>query len=118
MNKVPITSVISSWLAADKKIAEQCIEEICEYDSESAYKGYMLGFEAGVESQLVKDDDASKIKLLTKQDIADGFKEFKSDTHFKIAVSEDDCVRYISSSEQYWFYAGAMWLIRQLNRHE
>lgn len=118
MKKIPITTVINGWLAADKKITEQCIEEICEYDSASGYRGYMLGFEDGVESQLVKDDDASKIKLMTKQDIADGFKEFKSDTHFKIAVSEDDCVRYISSSEQYWFYAGAMWLIRQLNKQE
>ena len=116
MKKIPITSIISSWMEADKKIAEQCIEEICDYDSESAYKGYMLGFEAGVESQLVKDDHASKIKLLTKQDIADGFKEFKSDTNCKIAVSEEDCVRYISSSEQYWFYAGAMWLVKQLNK--
>ena len=114
MKKVPITDIINGWLAADKKITEQCIEEICEYDSASGYRGYMLGFEAGVESQLVNGEDASKINLMTKQDIADGFNEFKSDTHFKIAVSEADCVRYISSSEQYWFYAGAMWLIRQL----
>jgi hypothetical protein len=35
-----------------------------------------------------------------------------------MAVSEDDCVRYISSSEQYWFYAGAMWIINQLNKQE
>lgn len=118
MKKIPITSIISSWMAADKKITEQCIEEICEYDSASGYRGYMLGFEDGVESQLVKDDDASKIRLMTKQDIADGFNEFKSDTHFKMAVSEDDCVRYISSSEQYWFYAGAMWIINQLNKQE
>ena len=40
MKKVPITDVINSWLKADARLEEQCKEEICEYDSNSAYKGY------------------------------------------------------------------------------
>jgi hypothetical protein len=111
MKKVPITDIINSWLKADARLEEKCKEEICEYDSNSSYKGYMLGFEDGVQSQI--DDDASKC-IITKQDIVDGFKQFKSDSHFIPAVSEADCMQYISSSDQYWFFAGAMWLMNQL----
>ena len=110
MKKVPITDVINSWLKADARLEEQCKEEICEYDSNSAYKGYMLGFEDGVQSQI--NEDASKC-IITKQDIADGFKLFKSDSHSLPVVSEADW-QYISSSDQYWLFAGAMWVMNQL----
>ena len=113
MKKVPISDVINSWLKADARLEEQCKEEICEYDSNSAYKGYMLGFEDGVQSQI--NEDASRC-IITKQDIADAFKGFKSEGHFIPAVSEADCVQYISSSDQYWFFAGANWILRQLEK--
>lgn len=52
MKKVPITEVINQWLKADNRIEDLCREEGCEYHSQSAYRGFMLGFEAGVNSQL------------------------------------------------------------------
>lgn len=116
MKKVPITDIINSWLVAEKRLAKQSKEEICEYHSDSAYKGYMLGFEDGVGSQLVNDEDASKVILITKQDIADAFKDIKGNLK-KVAVSENDCVNYISTSEQYWFFAGAMWLVEQMKNN-
>ena len=115
MKKVPITTVIGSWLKADEKIAKVCECDDCLYHSDSAYRGYMLGFEDGVNSQIVDEGEVESMRLLTKQDIADAFNQFKSDSHFKIAVSESDCMKYISSSEQYWFFAGAMWLIRHMH---
>lgn len=115
MKKVPITDVINGWLKADARLAEQCKEEICEYHSDSDYKGYMLGFEDGVDSQIINDEDASKMTLITKQDIADAFKDFYGK---RVAVSEDDCIKYISSSEQYWFFAGAMWLVEQMKNNK
>ena len=113
MKKVPITDIINSWLKADARLEEQCKEEICEYHSNSAYKGYMLGFQDGVESQT--DENASKF-IISKQDIAYGFRHFKSEAHFTPAVSEDDCVKYIASSDQYWFFAGAIWILKQLEK--
>lgn len=115
MKKVPITDVINCWLVADNRLAKQCKEEDCEYHSDSAYKGFMLGFDDGVGSQIVNDADASKITLITKQDIADAFKSFYGNID-RCAVSEDDCMKYISSSEQYWFFAGAMWLVEQMKK--
>ena len=115
MKKVPITDVINGWLVADQRLANQSKEEDCEYHSDSAYKGYMLGFEDGVEAQIIKDEDASKMALITKQDIADAFKSFYGK---RVAVSENDCVKYISSSEQYWFFAGAMWLAEQIKDNQ
>ena len=113
MKIVPITDLINSWLKADARLEERCKEEICEYDSNSAYKGYMLGFEDGVRSQV--KEDASKC-IITKQDIADAFKRYKSEGNFIPAVSEADCVQYISSSDQYWFFAGAMWLMEKFEK--
>lgn len=52
MKKVPITEIINQWLKADHDLAELCKDEDCEYHSDSAYRGFMLGFAAGVESQL------------------------------------------------------------------
>ena len=115
MKKIPITDVIKSWLAADERLAEQCKEEICEYQSNSAYKGYMLGFEDGVQSQI--NEDASKC-IISKQDIADAYEQFKADRCFLPDVSEDDWMKYIKSSDQYWFFAGAMWLMKQINNNE
>lgn len=115
MKKVPITDVINGWLKADTRLAKQCKEEICEYHSDSAYKGYMLGFEDGVQSQIINEADASKMALITKQDIADAFHSFYGK---RVAVSEEDCVNYISLSEQYWFFAGAMWLIEQMKKED
>lgn len=111
MKKIPITDIISSWLKADERLEEQCKEEICEYDSNSAYKGYMLGFEDGVNSQIV-EEGVEVDAVITKQEIADAFKTFYGK---KCAVSEEDCMKYISSSEQYWFFAGALWLIEAVN---
>ena len=115
MKKVPITDVINGWLKADAMLADQCKEEICEYHSDSAYKGYMLGFEDGVDSQIINDEDASKMTLITKQDIADAFKDIYGK---RVAVSEDDYMKYISSSAQYWFFAGAMWLVEQMKNNQ
>ena len=58
MKKVPITYVINSWLKADARLAEQCKEDICEYHSDSAYRGFMLGFDEGVNSQIISEDEA------------------------------------------------------------
>lgn len=113
MKKVPITDIIISWLNADASLEDRCREEICDYDSNSAYKGYMLGFQDGIQSQV--NEDASKC-IITKKDIIDGFNTFKTDCHFIPAVSESDCVQYISSSDQYWFYAGAIWILKQLEK--
>lgn len=104
MRKVPITDVINSWLKTDARLEEKCREENSEYDSNSAYKGYMLGFEDGVQSQT--DEDASE-SIITKQDIAEGFHEAN------FSILEEDML-HISSTNQYWFYCGAMWLMKQL----
>lgn len=110
MNKVPITTVIKSWLETDKQLTEKCSKENCKYHSDSAYQGYVSGFNDGVASQCVE---------VPKQDIADAFKGIygKIDGMSGL-VSEDDCVNYISSSEQYWFFAGAMWMAKQMNNHK
>ena len=113
MKKVPITTFIGSWVEADARLAEKCREEDCEYHSDSAYKGYAVGFDDGVNTQIV-DEDAIRKQMITKRDIANGFKELNI-ADCKRYVSEDDCLNYISSSEAYWFFAGAMWLIEQLN---
>ena len=112
MKKVPITDVINSWLKADARLEEQCKEEICEYDSNSAYKGYMLGFEDGVQSQI--NEDVSKC-IITKRDIVCGFKELNAGNCASF-VSEEDCIELLSSSQEYWFLAGAMWLMKQLEK--
>jgi hypothetical protein len=64
----------------------------------------MLGFEDGVQSQT--DEDASE-SIITKQDIAEGFHEAN------FSILEEDML-HISSTNQYWFYCGAMWLMKQL----
>ena len=112
MKKVPITDVINSWLKADSRLAEQCKEEICDYHSDSAYKGYMLGFEDGVQSQI--NEDASKC-IITKRDIVSGFKELNAGSCAGL-VSEEDCIQLLSSSQEYWFLAGAMWLMKQIEK--
>ena len=112
MKKVSITDVINSWLKADARLEEQCKEEICEYDSNSAYKGYMLGFEDGVQSQV--NEDASRC-IVTKRDIVSGFKELNAGNCASF-VSEEDCIELLSSSQEYWFLAGAMWLMKQLEK--
>lgn len=106
MKKVPITTIINNWLKADAKLEEQCKEEICEYHSDSAYRGYVLGYQDGVESQMVE---------VSKQEVADAFKGIygKIDGMSNL-VSEEDYVNHISSSEQYWFFAGAMWLMERM----
>lgn len=52
MKNVPITDIINQWLKADHDLFELCKDEDCEYHSDSAYRGFMLGFQAGVNSQL------------------------------------------------------------------
>lgn len=56
MKKVAITDFINTWLEADANLAERSENEECEYHSDSAYKGYALGFEDGVNSQLAQAD--------------------------------------------------------------
>lgn len=114
MKKVPITEFINSWLEADIKLAEMCKEEICEYHSDSAYRGYALGYEAGVNTQMVKDDDV-KMCLLNKYDIISAKRNMTIADCSKY-VTEDDCRRHISNSEEYWFMAGAMWLLDHLKK--
>lgn len=31
-------------------------------------------------------------------------------------VSEEDCIQLLSSSQEYWFLAGAMWLMKQIEK--
>ena len=102
--------MVQGWLEADDKLANQCKEEICEYYSDSAYKGYMMGFKDGIKSQAVE---------VSKQDVADAFRGvYGKIDGMSGLVGEEDCVNYISSSEQYWFFAGAMWLMKQINNNE
>lgn len=108
MKKVPITDIINSWLKADARLEEQCKEEICEYHANSAYKGYMLGFQDGVQSQVNED---STNCIITKQDIAEAFK----DISVEVSMTEEDW-KHICSSDQYWFYTGAMWILKQLEK--
>jgi hypothetical protein len=108
MRKVPITDIINSWLKADTRLEDQCREEICDYQSNSAYKGYILGFQDGVQSQT--DEDASKC-IISKQDIAEAFK----DISVEVSMNEEDW-KHICSSDQYWFYCGAMWILKQLEK--
>lgn len=105
MKKVPITDVINSWLKADARLAEQCKEDICEYHSDSAYRGFMLGFDEGVNSQIISEDEAKKMLLITKREIVAGCAKL---------VTDEDCVNLLSSSQEYWFLAGAMWLMEQV----
>ena len=113
MKKVPITDVINTWLQADKMLAEKCNDENCEYDSDSAYKGFMVGFDEGVNTQLMDEDEAKKMLLITKREIVNGFKDVDV-AHCTRYVTEDDCLNIISSSQQYWFLAGAMWLMEKV----
>ena len=114
MKKVAITTVINSWLNADKKLAEKCLDEGNEYDSESAYRSFMLGFDEGVNSQLIGEDEAKAMLYITKREIVNGFKDVDVSQCSKL-VTEDDCLNIISSSQEYWFLAGAMWLIEQVH---
>ena len=113
MKKVPITDVINSWLKADARLAEQCKEVICEYHSDSAYRGFMLGFDDGVNSQVISEDEAKKMLLITKREIVNGFKNVDVAGCAK-RVTDEDCVNLLSSSQEYWFLAGAMWLMEQV----
>lgn len=119
MEKVAITAVINSWLAADKRLSELCKEEICEYDSDNAYRGYMLGFEDGVNTQVADEVEVEKLSLVTKHDIAAAYKDIYGHVEDMAAlVSEEDCMKFISSSEQYWFFAGAMWIMQKLKENK
>ena len=117
MKKVPLTTLINSWLDADTKIAELCKSEDCEYHSDSAYRGYVLGFEEGVNTQVVDHVEVDKLNLVTKHDIAKAFDDLKIGDCAKY-VNEDDCIKYISSSNQYWFFAGAMWLMERMKENK
>lgn len=114
MKKVAITTVINSWLKADKKLAEKCLDEGNEYDSESAYRGFMVGFDEGVNSQIIDEDVAKTMLYITKSEIVNGFKDVDIAQCSKL-VTVDDCLNVISSSQEYWFLAGAMWLIEQVH---
>ena len=112
MIKVPITSIIKSWLKADARLEELCKEELCEYNCNSAYKGYMFGFEDGAQSQV--NEEGVKC-IITKRDIVLAFKDLDTGTCSSL-VSEEDSVDLLSSSQEYWFFVGAMWLMNQLNK--
>lgn len=114
MKKVPITDVINSWLTADKRLAEQCKEESCEYHSDSAYKGFMVGFDEGVNTQIISEDEAKKMLLITKREIVNGFKNVDVSVLWAKLVTDEDCINLLSSSQEYWFLAGAMWLMEQV----
>ncbi len=100
MKKVPITDVINSWLKADARLAEQCKEDICEYHSDSAYRGFMLGFDEGVNSQIISEDEAKKMLLITKREIVNGFKNvdvFFLNNNSIVAVGPLRCFPIINS---------------------
>lgn len=117
MKKVPLTDVINSWLNADKMLAEKCEDESCDYDSSSAYKGFMVGFDEGVNSQMISEDEAKRMLIITKCEIANGFAGVDMAKCSRL-VTEDDCLNLISSSQQYWFLVGAMWLMEQVRVSE
>lgn len=52
MNKVPITDIIKGWANTDAELTQHSLFEGNEYHSDSAYRGYVKGFQNGVESQL------------------------------------------------------------------
>lgn len=106
MNRVPITTVIKSWLEADKQLSEKCSKENCEYHSDSAYQGYVSGFNDGVNSQLHNN--------IEKGDIVEAYRTLYSSGQFFGLVSEDDCVNFISNSQEYNFLAGALWMLNKL----
>lgn len=110
MKNIPITQVINSWNIADAKLSNLCFNEDSAYDSDSAYRGYMVGYDDGVKSQA---EEGSAGRVIEKKEVADAFHTFYAR---KSAVSEEDCVKYISTSEQYWFFAGAMWLMNELSK--
>ena len=109
--KVPITSIIHKWFEADGKLKARCEFEKCQYDSDSAYRGYILGFQDGINSQI--DDN---IKKADKADIVEAYRNlYKSGALFQL-ISEDDCVNYISNSQEYNFLAGALWMLNKLKQ--
>lgn len=109
MKKVPITSIINKWLQVDDELKAKCEAENCKYDSDSAYKGYVIGFEDGVNSQI--NDE------IAKPDIIKAYKEIYASGEYTSLVSEEDCMRLISSSTEYWFLAGAIWMLKKVTNN-
>lgn len=108
MIKVPITSIISKWLEADEALKARCEFEKCGYDSDSAYRGYILGFQDGINSQI--DDN------IKKKDIVEAYRNlYQSGDLFQL-ISEEDCVNHISNSREYNFLAGALWMLNKLKQ--
>ena len=112
MKKVPITAFINKWLDADIRLSNLCKSEDCDYHADSAYRGYALGFEAGVNSQIVEENDA-KLCVITKDDILKGKRELTV-SDCSNYVNESDCLQLISSSEEYWFLVGALWALDKI----
>lgn len=106
MKRVPITSIISKWLAADEDLKNKCEFEQCKYDSDSAYRGYVIGFQDGVNSQL--DDQ------INKAEIVEEYRRILNAGDFTQLVSEEDCLSLISTSSEYNFLAGAMWMFNKI----
>ena len=73
----------------------------------------MLGFDEGVNSQIISEDEAKKMLLITKREIVNGFKNVDVAGCAKL-VTDEDCVNLLSSNQEYWFLAGAMWLMEQV----
>lgn len=115
MKKVPITAFINKWLDADIKLAELCKSEDRDYHSDSAYRGYALGFEAGVNSQIVEETD-TQLCVITKDDIIKAKKELTIADCSKY-VSESDCLQLVGSSEEYWFLVGAVWALDRMRNY-
>ena len=106
MKKVAITDFINTWLEADANLVKRSKNEECEYHSDSAYKGYALGFEDGVNSQLHNN--------IEKGDIVEAYRTLYSSGQLFCLISEDDCVNFISNSQEYNFLAGALWMLNKL----
>ena len=52
---------------------------------------------------------------ITKRDIILAKRDMNIGDAIRL-VSEQDCLNLISSSEEYWFMAGAVWVLEQLEK--
>lgn len=55
------------------------------------------------------------MKKITKRDIILAKRDMNIGDAIRL-VSEQDCLNLISSSEEYWFMAGAVWVLEQLEK--
>lgn len=55
------------------------------------------------------------MKTITKRDIILAKRDMNIADAVRL-VSEEDCMTHISNTEEYWFMAGAVWAMEQMER--